>query len=175
MKRNLIIVLILGLALAGAVVHFLMPQDISDKIKPSSKEKAEEFVEEVRSPEEEALRMQAIQAIREKLEEKNFERAYEMANDLLKRDPKEPYGYYVAGLIELAAGEFPRGRRKLLDAIDLGLDFKDAATAYYNLGIMEKKQGDLEKAEEYLRLAIQANPTDSNAEQALLEITVKNE
>ncbi|HKT16987.1 MAG TPA: XrtA/PEP-CTERM system TPR-repeat protein PrsT [Stellaceae bacterium] len=98
---------------------------------------------------------------------KDFDKALEVGQRLIKARPKEPVGYDYAGLAELAKNDTDAARKALLTARDLKLGDPIASRALAALAIRDK---DLPLANQYYQEILKANPKDVQAYVALAAI-----
>ncbi|HET9144885.1 MAG TPA: XrtA/PEP-CTERM system TPR-repeat protein PrsT [Sphingomicrobium sp.] len=98
---------------------------------------------------------------------KDFDKALEVAERLIKAHPKEATGYDYAGLAELAKNDAEAARKALLTARDLKLGDPIASRALAALAVRDKN---LPLANQYYQEILKANPKDVQAYIALAAI-----
>ncbi len=148
------VVVLLALVIAGGVVYWMVEHDNYETLffqmsGPSKKVQGD------------------LYRARTLAESGKLEEAFGMAESLLKKNDKLAVAYMVKGVVYLQRGEFFKGDENLRRAISLGLEPKDLALVYYNLGISAKQQYRPEMAIAYLQKCLQVNPYMPAAREAL--------
>ncbi|MFD1609838.1 tetratricopeptide repeat protein [Oceanobacillus luteolus] len=104
------------------------------------------------------------------MQEKKYEEAAKLFNEIIEENPSDPLGYINFGNLLVELQENERAERFFLKAIDLD---ENAATAYYGLGNLYFEQNQFEHAAKYLQHALDKGLEDAHV-YYLLGLSLQN-
>ncbi len=99
--------------------------------------------------------------------EGEYDKAYEIADDLRRKDPDLGMAYFLLGTIEMLREQYDKGEELLKLAVQRGLPGEDLAWAFHNLGIVSLRRKNHEKAKEFLEKAVELNSDMEKSRKAL--------
>jgi tetratricopeptide (TPR) repeat protein len=96
---------------------------------------------------------------------KNYTKAVEELNELIKINPAKASGYYNnIGMCYLDQGKYLEAAKNFQESVKLDKNF---STGYNNLGQCFERMGDKVKAAEYYQKAVDSDPSNNVAKENL--------